>query len=142
MNGLDFGRLLLITAVLSRRLDLKLSNQDIIVNVTGGIKVEEPAADMAIALAVSSSFKDQPVDPTMAAIGEVGLSGEIRSVSQLERRLTEAARLGFKKCLVPRSGFSGIHVTDIEPVPVSTLREAVKLGLVGKTTEPCGQEEE
>jgi len=142
VNGLDFGRLLLITAVLSRRLDLKLSNQDIIVNVTGGIKVEEPAADMAIALAVSSSFKDQPVDPTMAAIGEVGLSGEIRSVSQLERRLTEAARLGFKKCLVPRSGFSGIHVTDIEPVPVSTLREAVKLGLIGKTTEPCGQEEE
>ena len=142
VNGLDFGRLLLITAVLSRRLGLKLNNQDIIVNVTGGIKVEEPAADMAIALAVSSSFKDQPVDPTMAAIGEVGLSGEIRSVSQLERRLTEAARLGFKKCLVPRSGFSGIHVTDIEPVPVSTLREAVKLGLIGKTTEPCGQEEE
>lgn len=142
VNGLDFGRLLLVTAVLNRRLGLKLSNQDIIVNVTGGIKVEEPAADMAIALAVSSSFKDQPVDPAMAAIGEVGLSGEIRSVPQLERRLTEAARLGFKKCLVPRSGFAGIHVTDIEPVPVSTLREAVKLGLVEKTMETSGQEDE
>ena len=142
VNGLDFGRLLLITAVLSRRLGLKLSNQDIIVNVTGGIKVEEPAADMAIALAVTSSFKDQPVDPSMAAIGEVGLSGEIRSVPQLERRLSEAARLGFKKCLVPRAGSAGIRAADIETVPVSTLREAVKLGLVGKTPAPDGNEDE
>jgi DNA repair protein RadA/Sms len=142
VNGLDFGRLLLITAVLSRRLGLKLSNQDIIVNVTGGIKVEEPAADLAIAMAVTSSFKDQPVDPSMAAIGEVGLSGEIRSVPQLERRLSEAARLGFKKCLVPRAGSAGIHAADIETVPVSTLREAVKLGLVGKTPAPDGNEDE
>lgn len=68
----------------------------------------------------------------MAAVGEVGLSGEIRAVPQLERRLAEAARLGFKKCLVPRSGMRNVHATDIEPVPVSTLREAVRLGLVGK----------
>jgi DNA repair protein RadA/Sms len=141
VNGLDFGRLLLITAVLSRRLGLKLSNQDIIVNVTGGIKVEEPAADMAIALAVVSSFRDQPVDANMAAIGEVGLSGEIRSVPQLERRLSEAARLGFKKCLVPRAGLGNIHVADIEPIPVSTLRDAVRLGLIGKPATG-GQEDE
>jgi DNA repair protein RadA/Sms len=131
-NGVDFGRLLLITAVLSRRLGLRLSNQDIIVNVTGGIQIDEPSADLAIALAIVSSFKDQPVDAEMAAVGEVGLSGEIRAMPQLERRLAEAARLGFKKCLVPRSGMRNIHVTDIEPVPVSTLREAVRLGLVGK----------
>jgi DNA repair protein RadA/Sms len=142
VNGLDFGRLLLITAVLSRRLGLKLSNQDIIVNVTGGIKVEEPAADMAIALAVSSSYKDQAVDTTMAAVGEVGLSGEIRSVPQLERRLSEAARLGFKKCLVPRLGFGNLHVAGIEALPVSTLREAVNLGLVGKAPAANGQEDE
>ena len=80
-NGVDFGRLLLITAVLSRRLGLRLSNQDIIVNVTGGIQIDEPAADLAIALAIASSFKDQPVDAEMAAVGEVGLSGEIRAVS-------------------------------------------------------------
>jgi DNA repair protein RadA/Sms len=132
-NGVDFGRLLLITAVLSRRLGLRLSNQDIIVNVTGGIQIDEPAADLAIALAITSSFKDQPVDAELAAVGEVGLSGEIRAVPQLERRLAEAARLGFKKCLVPRSSMRNIQVTDIEPVPVSTLREAVKLGLVGKS---------
>ena len=68
----------------------------------------------------------------MAAVGEVGLSGEIRAVPQLERRLAEAARLGFKKCLVPRSGMKNVNVPGIEPVPISTLREAVKLGLLGK----------
>ncbi|MCL2140941.1 MAG: DNA repair protein RadA, partial [Dehalococcoidia bacterium] len=98
-NGIDFGRLLLITAVLSRRAGLKLANQDIIVNVTGGIQVKEPAVDLAIALAIASSFKDKPLRAEMAAIGEIGLSGEIRNVPQLERRLGEAARLGVNKCL-------------------------------------------
>jgi DNA repair protein RadA/Sms len=78
----------------------------------------------------------------MAAVGEVGLSGEIRSVPQLERRLSEAARLGFKKCLVPRSGFGNLHVAGIEALPVSTLREAVNLGLVGKAPAANGQEDE
>jgi len=131
-NGVDFGRLLLITAVLTRRLGMRLSNQDIIVNVTGGIQVNEPAADMAVALAIASSFKDKPLEHETAAIGEVGLSGEIRAIPQLERRLSEAARLGFKKCLVPRSSMKNIHVADIELLPVSTLREAVLLGIVNK----------
>ncbi|MCL1886031.1 MAG: DNA repair protein RadA [Dehalococcoidia bacterium] len=136
-NGVDFGRLLLIAAVLTRRLGLKLSNQDIIINVTGGIQIKEPAADMAIALAIASSYKDKPVNHEMTAVGEVGLSGEIRTVPQLERRLSEAARLGFKKCLVPRSSMKNVHASGIEPIPVSTLREAVLLGLVSKaaTTE-------
>ncbi len=131
-NGVDFGRLLLITAVLSRRLGLRLGNQDIIVNVTGGLKLDEPAADLAIALAIASSFRDMPVDTAMAAVGEVGLSGEIRAVPQLERRLAEAARLGFKRCLVPRSGMKNLHVKDIEAVPVGNLREAMRLGLLDK----------
>jgi DNA repair protein RadA/Sms len=131
-SGVDFGRLLIVAAVLSRRLGLRLGNQDIIVNVTGGIRIDEPSADLAIALAIASSFKDQPVDPEMAAIGEVGLSGEIRAVPQLERRLAEVARMGFKKCLVPRSGLRNVRAEGIELVPVSTLREAVRLGLVGK----------
>ncbi len=131
-NGVDFGRLLIVAAVLSRRLGLRLGNQDIIVNVTGGIRIDEPSADLAIALAIASSFKDQPVDPEMAAIGEVGLSGEIRAMPQLERRLAEVARMGFKKCLVPRSGMRNVRAEGIELVPVSTLREAVRLGLVGK----------
>jgi DNA repair protein RadA/Sms len=140
-NGVDFGRLLLITAVLSRRLGLRLGNQDIIVNVTGGLKLDEPAADLAIALAIASSFRDAPVDEGLVALGEVGLSGEIRSVPQVERRLAEAARLGFKRCLVPRSSLRGVHVKDVEAVPVSNLREALRLAL-GHKTETAAAEEE
>ena len=128
-NGVDFGRLLLITAVLTKRLGLKLSSQDIIANVTGGLKVGEPAADLGIALAITSSFRDVGIDPSLVAVGEVGLSGELRAVSQLERRVAEAARLGFKRCLVPKVG-ARISPKDIELIPVSTLREAIRVGLV------------
>jgi len=132
-NGIDFGRLLLITAVLSRRVGLKLGNQDIIANVTGGLKIGEPAADLGIALAITSSFRDTAVDPEMAVVGEVGLSGELRAVPQLERRVNEAARLGFKRCLVPKAGAKIRPLPkNIELIPVSTLREAIGLGMVGK----------
>ncbi len=129
-NGVDFGRLLLITAVLSRRVGLKLGNQDIIVNVTGGIKVSEPAADLGIALAIASSFRDMGVDPQLVAVGEVGLGGELRAVSQLDRRMNEAARLGFKRCLIPKIGARISPPKGIELIPVSTLREAIGVGLV------------
>jgi DNA repair protein RadA/Sms len=134
-NGVDFNRLLLITAVLSKRLGFKLSNQDIMVNVTGGFKIGEPAADLGIALAITSSFRDVGVDPELTVVGEVGLSGELRAVSQLERRVNEAARLGFKRCLVPKAG-AKLSPTpkNIELMPVSSLREAIRVGLVrGKT---------
>jgi DNA repair protein RadA/Sms len=131
-NGVDFGRLLMIAAVLGRRVGLRLANQDIIVNAAGGIKVGEPAADLAIALAICSSFRDEGVDPQLAAVGEVGLSGELRAVSQLDRRIGEAARLGFARCLVPAVGASACHTPkDIKIIPVSTLKEAIKVGLVG-----------
>ncbi|MBI2830350.1 MAG: DNA repair protein RadA [Chloroflexi bacterium] len=129
-NGVDFGRLLLVTAVLSKRLGLKLANQDIMVNVTSGLKIGEPAADLAIALAIASSFRDLGVDPALVAIGEIGLSGELRTVNQLERRISEAARLGFKHCLVPRVGLTFQPPKGIEVIAVSTLREAVRVGLV------------
>lgn len=128
-NGIDFGRLLLITAVLSRHVGLKLGNQDIIANVTGGLRIGEPAADLGIALAIASSYRDMGVDPSLVAVGEVGLSGELRPVSQLERRVSEAARLGFKRCLVPKRG-AQVRGKDIELIPASTLREAIGLGLV------------
>ncbi len=130
-NGVDFNRLLLVTAVLTQRLGLRLGNQDIMVNVTGGLKINEPAADLGIALAIASSFRDSIVDSGMVAIGEVGLSGELRSASQLERRVAEAARLGFPRCLVPKVG-SAISPPPkgIELIPVSTVREAISLGLV------------
>ena len=131
-NGVDFGRLLMITAVLSRRVGLRLGNQDIIVNATGGLRVREPAADLGIALAVASSFRDVPVDSEIAVLGEVGLSGEVRAVSHLERRIAEAARMGFKRCLVPKTGMKNVHPPQgIELVPVASLREAIGMGLMG-----------
>ncbi|MFH1775655.1 MAG: DNA repair protein RadA [Chloroflexota bacterium] len=131
-NGIDFGRLLLVTAVLSRRVGLKLGNQDIIANVTGGLKIKEPAADLGIALAIASSFRDRSVDPGLAAVGEVGLSGELRAVPQLDRRLAEAARLGFKRCLVPKVASQiGPIPEKIRLIPASSLREAIRIGLVG-----------
>ena len=131
-NGVDFNRLLLVTAVLTKRVGLRLGNQDIMVNVTGGLKVGEPAADLGMALAIASSYRDIGVDPGLAAVGEVGLSGELRAASQLERRLTEAARLGFQRCLIPKVGAKIKPPKDIEIIPVSTLREAINRGLVGK----------
>jgi len=138
-NGVDFGRLLLITAVLSRRLGLKLGNQDIIVNVAGGLKIGEPAGDLGIALAVTSSFRDLGVDPELAVVGEVGLSGELRAVPQLDRRVNEAARLGFKRCLVPKAA-AGISPVpkDIQLIPAGTLREAVGVGLVASKKGGAG----
>ncbi|MDD5038395.1 MAG: magnesium chelatase domain-containing protein [Dehalococcoidales bacterium] len=131
-NGADFNRLLMIAAVLSKRAGLKLGNQDIMVNVIGGLKVEEPAADLGIALAITSSFRDVGVDPQLVAVGEVGLSGELRAVPQLDRRVNEAARLGFKRFLAPKIGAKASPITKgIELIPVSTLREAIRMGLVG-----------
>ena len=134
-NGVDFGRLLMVTAVLTRRVGLKLGNQDIIASVTGGLRIGEPAADLGIALSIASSFRDVGVDPRLAVMGEVGLSGELRAVSQLDRRVAEAARLGFKRCLVPRVGAEiSPAPKDIVLIPVSTLREAIGVGLIrGKT---------
>ncbi len=128
-NGVDFNRLLLVTAVLGKRLGLKLGTQDVMVNVTGGLRLGEPAADLGVALAVASSFKDAPVDPYLAAVGEVGLSGELRAVPQLERRVGEVARLGFRRCLVPKAG-SKIEVpAGLDIIRTGSLREAVKVGL-------------
>lgn len=101
-NGVDINRLLLIGAVLNKRMGLRLHEQDIFVNVVGGLKVTEPASDLAMAVAIASSYYDQPVPADTAIMGEVGLSGEIRAVSQLAARLNEAAKIGFKRALVPR----------------------------------------
>jgi len=135
-NGVDFGRLLLTTAVLSRRVGLKLGNQDIIANVTGGLKIGEPAADLGLALAIASSYRDMVVDPGLVAVGEVGLSGELRAVSQLERRVSEAARLGFKCCLVPKVG-AKVSGKGIELITASTLKEAIGVGLVKSSSQPA-----
>jgi DNA repair protein RadA/Sms len=130
-NGVDFNRLLLIAAVLTRRAGVNLSNQDVITNVVGGMKIGEPAADLGIALAIASSHRDAWVAQGLVALGEVGLSGELRAVPQLERRLSEAARLGFKRCLIPEtsSKFS-FDTKSIELLKAGTVAEALRLGLV------------
>ena len=130
-NGVDFNRLLLIAAVLSRRTGINLSNQDIITNVIGGLHIGEPAADLGLALAVASSYRDAPVATGLVALGEVGLSGELRPVPQMERRLAEAARLGFKCCLIPdMTPKSSYSVKGVELLKASTVAQALRLGLV------------
>ena len=129
-NGVETSRLLLLVAVLTKRVGLALSNQDIYVNVVGGLKIGEPAADLGVSLAIASSFRDLPVDPRLIAIGEVGLSGELRSVGQVERRLAEAANLGFRRCLLPASlARRGLATSGIESVGVASLGEALEAGL-------------
>jgi len=129
-NGVDFNRLLLVVAVLSRRAGLRLADQDIIVNVVGGLKVEEPAADLGIALAIASSLRDIPVKEGTVAFGEVGLSGEVRSVSHGERRLAEAASLGFNRAISPPNlRTSTERFPNLSAISVGTLHEAIKEGL-------------
>ncbi|MGQ9674173.1 MAG: DNA repair protein RadA [Chloroflexota bacterium] len=128
-NGIDYSRLLLLTAVLTKRVGLALSNQDVYVNIVGGLRVNEPAVDLGVSLAIASSFRDQVVSPDLVAIGEVGLSGELRRVGHLDRRLAEAAKLGFKRCLLPasmRSARAGDSF-GIEIVEVGSAREAIEV---------------
>jgi DNA repair protein RadA/Sms len=130
-NGIENNRLLLVSAVLGRRLGLPLHDQDLYVNVIGGLRVDEPAADLAVALSIVSSFRDRQVDPSAVVAGEIGLSGELRSVGQLEIRLREAAKLGFERALVPRStSLQSVRGLGLQIVPAATLREAINAALL------------
>ena len=128
-TGVDFNRMAMIAAVLTRRAGLTLGNQDVMVNVPGGLRVTEPALDLAVAAAIASSYGDRPLDPHAVHIGEVGLNGEARSVPHLERRLIEAARHGFRRAFVPRAALRGLpNVDGIEPVGVDSVRECLLSG--------------
>ncbi len=130
-NGIDFNRLLILAAVLTKRVGMNLGNQDVFVNVVGGLKIEEPAADLGVALAIASSFREVPVAPDLAVIGEVGLSGELRSVSQVEKRLNEALKLGFKRCLLPKAvQRTAQRVAGMESLGARSLHEALEVALV------------
>jgi DNA repair protein RadA/Sms len=134
-NGVDFNRLLLITAVLTKRLGLKLFDQDVFVNVVGGLQVEEPAADLAMAVAIASSVRDLPAPADLALVGEIGLSGELRAVGQVNARLREAAKLGFRRVIIPRTVRQGEPLPqDIEIIQVRSAREAIDIAL--KTSAP------
>jgi len=131
-NGVDYNRLLLITAVLVKRARARLFDKDIFVNVIGGMQIDEPAADLPIAVAIASSLWDRRVHADMAFVGEIGLSGELRAVSQLEVRLREAAKLGFKKCITPRfRRRQEVQVPDdMEVLGCRSLSEALDMALL------------
>lgn len=131
-NGIDMNRLLLMTAVLTKRVGLKLYNQDIFVNVIGGMKISEPAADLSVAVAIASSFKDYRVWDDMAVMGEVGLSGELRNVASAEKRIKEAGKLGFKRALVPRALAQTLEgkTNGIQLVGAKSVGEALEIALI------------
>jgi len=129
-NGIDFNRLLLLVAVLTKRVGLNLSNQDVFVNVVGGLKISEPAADLSVAVAIASSYKDAAIPSDLAIMGEIGLSGELRTISQAERRLNEAAKLGYTRCLVPHSiARRQVPPQGVELVGAKHLGEALEVAL-------------
>ena len=137
-SGLDFNRMLIVCAVLGRRAGVSLGGQDIVVNVAGGLHVSEPAADLGLALSIASSARDIPLSRGLAAVGEVGLSGEVRSVPQLERRIHEAVRLGLTRLIVPGKEHQKPTRSDsLEVVPVSTLRQALGVAMGRQRAEPA-----
>ncbi len=127
-SGLDPNRLALILAVLEKRLGMAISSQDVFLNIAGGIKVVEPSVDLAVAVAAASSFREVAVDPKTLVVGELGLSGEIRAVSQIGPRLAEAARLGFQEAVIPFGNMKAVSMlpqTSMEILGVKTLSEAI-----------------
>jgi DNA repair protein RadA/Sms len=134
-NGFDMNRLLMLIAVLSKRVGLPLFNQDIYVNIVGGLRITEPAADLAVAVAIASSYRNQRVRQDMVLVGEVGLSGELRSTSQLDRRLGEASKLGFTRSLAPSTN-APPRVEGLSVAEVRSIAEAVDLALEGGDRRP------
>ena len=126
-TGFDLNRLNLMLAVLEKRLGYRFSNLDTYLNIVGGLRLDEPAADLPVSLALVSGITDKPVPDDIVAIGEVGLSGEVRSVSRIGARISEASRLGFSRCLVPRACLRQLRPEDhdIEIIGVRNLHEAI-----------------
>ncbi|MDI3258084.1 MAG: DNA repair protein RadA [Kyrpidia sp.] len=131
-SGIDAGRVALMLAVLEKRCGLYLQNQDTYVNVAGGVRLEEPAIDLGLAVSLASSFRDRVVSPLDVYIGEVGLTGEIRAVSRVEQRLGEAAKLGFRRCVIPAGNARELRVPpELRIVAVETVGEAFKAAFEG-----------
>lgn len=125
-NGVDYNRVSMLMAVLEKRVGLYMGQQDAYVNVVGGLRITEPAADLATALAVCSSFQNRALQPGLVSIGEVGLTGEIRGVAHVELRIREAEKLGFKRCLIPQANLKGVQDDySVEIWGVQTLSEAI-----------------
>jgi DNA repair protein RadA len=129
-DGFDYNRAALLIAVLEKRGGLRLSDCDLFLNVIGGLRIDEPGSDLPVAIAIASSFRDVPVADDLTAIGELGLTGETRMVSNLEQRLSEIARLGFTKCIVPRNGSEKLNAPKgLQLLRVRNIREAIEIAL-------------
>ena len=129
-DGFDFNRAVLLMAVSEKRAGLKLNVFDAYINVIGGLRLDEPGADLPVALAIASSYRDSPIADDLVAIGEIGLTGEIRSVSHMNQRLSEAARLGFRKCVIPRGGSEKLEIPQgLTVYRVRNLREAIEMAM-------------
>ena len=132
-NGFDYNRFAMLLAVLEKRGNLKVSQCDAYLNIIGGLTLEEPAADLSAVVAIASSYLDKPVPSQMAAIGEVGLSGEIRSINHMEQRLSEVQRLGFTQCIVPEHRVKEMkELPHLELLPVQNVAQALQLLVQGK----------
>jgi DNA repair protein RadA/Sms len=133
----DFNRLLLIVAVLTRRVGLKLADQDVFVNVVGGLQIEEPAADLAVAAAIASSWKDISVRAEAVLIGEIGLAGELRMPGQIQARLREAVKLGFKTAIVPKAlRQAEPYPKGIEIIEVRSVQQALEAAMTSTRELP------
>jgi DNA repair protein RadA/Sms len=129
-NGVELNRVSLLLAVMEKRLGMHLSGQDVYVNVVGGIQIDEPAIDLGIVTAVTSSLREVPIEPGMLVLGEVGLGGEVRAVSQTELRIREAAKMGFKRCLLPERNLAKLDpIEGMELVGIQEVREALDVVL-------------
>ena len=128
-TGFDYNRLNLLLAVLEKRVGIYFANSDTYVNIVGGMRLDEPAADLAVAMALVSGFKDIPIDESLIVFGEIGLSGELRSVPRAQARINEAARLGFAKCILPKACIKQITTCpdSLELIGVTSLRQAVSV---------------
>lgn len=125
-NGIDYNRVTLLMAVLEKRAGLQLQTYDAYVNVAGGLKLDEPACDLGVVTSIASSFKNIPVKTGTVVIGEVGLTGEVRGVSYIEKRLIEAQKIGFKRCIIPKENVKGLELkTDIKIIPVDNIYKAL-----------------
>lgn len=128
-TGIDYNRITLLMAVLEKRVGMQLHNYDAYVNVVGGLKVDEPACDLGVVMAIASSFRNKPIDLSTVLIGEVGLTGEVRAINQIEKRIIEAARMGFKNCIVPAGNIKVLkqvkELKEINIKPVENVVEAL-----------------
>ena len=126
-NGIDYNRLALLVAVLEKRAGLMLGSQDVYINVVGGIRLNEPSIDLGIMLVTASSFKNVPIPKDMVIIGEVGLTGEVRRISMIEKRIKEAEKLGFKTCIIPESNKKDLQDKyKLDIIGVKNINEAMK----------------